>query len=191
VIVLFGTAVSGHTQRVAALLAMLELPWRLTPEFLAKNPFGQVPVLQDGELVLADSNAILVYLARRYDASDTWLPRDAVGEAHVQRWLSVAAGELAFGPAKARAAKVFARTGIDVPAAIQLAHRTFALLEAHLHARSFVALPHPSLADLALYGYVKAAPEGDVSLAAYPEIRGWLARLEALPRFVPLPPAVC
>src|SRR5690349_9950159 len=119
-IVLFGTETSGHTQRVAALLSILGLPWRLektpvearrTPEFIAKNPFAQVPVLDDGDVRLTDSNAILVYLARRYDPSDRWLPRDPIGEARVQKWLSVAAGELAFGPARARAAKNFPRTG--------------------------------------------------------------------------------
>ncbi len=106
-IVLYGTALSGHTQRVAALLSMLDLPWRLehtpvevrrTPEFLSLNPFGEVPVLRDGDVVLADSNAILVYIARRYDPHDRWLPSDPVGQALVQRWLSVAAGEVAFGP---------------------------------------------------------------------------------------------
>ena len=196
-IVLYGTTISGHTQRVAALLSMLGLQWRLepspvevrrTPEFLALNPFGQIPVLKDGDVVLADSNAILVYLARRYDREDRWLPRDPVGEAHVQRWLSVAAGEIAYGPARARAAKKFGRPGIDRPAAIELAHRILGLLDAHLEARSFVAATHPTIADLALFGYVFAAPEGDVSLGDYANVRAWLTRVAALPDFVPLPP---
>jgi glutathione S-transferase len=197
-IVLYGTTLSGHTQRVAALLTMLGLPWRLeqapvevrrTPEFLALNPFGQIPVLKDGDLVLADSNAILVYLARRYDRQDRWLPRDPIGEAHVQRWLSVAAGEIAFGPARARAAKVFGRPGIDRAAAIELAHKVLALLDAHLDGRSFVAATHPTIADLALFPYVFAAPEGDVSLGDHANVRAWLTRVAALPGFVPLPPA--
>ena len=197
-LVLYGTALSGHSQRVAALLSMLGLPWRLehmpverrrTPEFLALNPFGEVPVLRDGDVVLADSNAILVYVARRYDPHDRWLPADPVGQAEVQRWLSVAAGEIAFGPAKARAARVFGRSGIDHGAAVELSHRILALLEAHLERRSFVAVDRPTIADLALYGYVRAAPEGGVGLEPYPHIRAWLDRLEALPGFVPLPPA--
>ncbi|HEX8111287.1 MAG TPA: glutathione S-transferase N-terminal domain-containing protein [Kofleriaceae bacterium] len=76
-LVVHGTALSGHTHRVLNFLGLLDLPHRLvdapaavrrTPEFLALNPLAQVPVLQDGDVVLADSNAILVYLARRYAA---------------------------------------------------------------------------------------------------------------------------
>jgi len=63
------------------------------------------------------------------------------------------------------------------------------LLESHLDGRSFVAIERATIADLALYGYVKAAPEGEVSLEPYPLIRRWLERLEALPAFVPLPSA--
>ncbi|VEB42070.1 putative S-transferase [Chromobacterium violaceum] len=69
------------------------------PAFLKLNRFGQIPVLVDGGEVIADSNAILVYLARRYGHGD-WLPSDPVREARVQRWLSAAAGPLAFGAAK-------------------------------------------------------------------------------------------
>ena len=66
-----------------------------SPEFLAMNPNGQVPVLEDGDVVVSDSNAILVYLARTY--APDWMPKDAVGEAEVQKWLTLAAGEIAFG----------------------------------------------------------------------------------------------
>jgi len=75
---------------------------RRTPEFLALNPLAQVPVLQDGDTVVADSNAILVYLARRHAAGSPWLPDEPVAAARVQRWLSLAAGEMKFGPAAAR-----------------------------------------------------------------------------------------
>src|SRR5690242_15228787 len=88
---------SGHAHRVRLFLSLLGLPFETTeidlvkgeqrqPGFLALNRFGQVPVLQDGELTLADSNAILTYLALRYDTSGRWLPRDPVGAAQVQRW---------------------------------------------------------------------------------------------------------
>ncbi len=196
-IVLFGTETSGHTQRVAAFLSILGLSWRLertpvevrkTAAFLARNPFGQVPVLEDGELRLTDSNAILVYLARRYDASDRWLPRDPIGEARVQKWLSVAAGELAHGPARARAAKKFPHTSYDWEAAAAIAQRLFPLVEAHLADREWLAADHATIADLAMYGYTKRAPEGDVPLAPYPAILAWLARVEAIEGFVPLPP---
>ena len=88
-IVLYGATLSGHSQRVATLLSMLGLGWRLeptppeqrrTPEFLALNPFAQIPVLRDGDVILSDSNAIMVYLARRYDREGRWLPEDPVGQ---------------------------------------------------------------------------------------------------------------
>lgn len=196
--VLYGTALSGHTHRVACLLDLLGLPWRLedtpgdrrkTPEFLALNPFGQVPVLVDGDVVLADSNAILVYLARRYDRDDRWLPMDALGQARVQRWLSVAAGELAFGPARARAAKVFGRPGVDLAGATAVAERMLGWLDAELGRAPFVAGAHPTIADLALYAYVKRAPEGDIPIEPYAHVLAWLARLEVLPRFAAMPAA--
>jgi glutathione S-transferase len=70
-----------------------------TPEFLTRNPFGQAPVVGDNEVVVADSNAILVYLASAYDKQRVWYPSDPAGEASVQRWLSIAAGPLVIGPA--------------------------------------------------------------------------------------------
>ena len=75
---------------------------RGSPEFYRLNPLRQIPVLQDGDLTLADSNAILVYLAKRYGAGSGWLPEDPLAAAQVQRWLSIAAGEVRYGPALAR-----------------------------------------------------------------------------------------
>ena len=91
-IVLHGTPLSGHTHRVGLMLNALGLAYRFvpapkdvraSPAFLALNPLGQIPVLQDGDLVLADSNAILVYLARRYAPDADWLPREPVAAARV------------------------------------------------------------------------------------------------------------
>lgn len=202
-LVLYGTELSGHTHRVAVLLTLLGLPFRLehtpaeqrrTPSFLARNPFGQIPVLvertEEGEVVLQDSNAILVYLARRYDPSDRWLPRDPLSEARVQRWLSVAAGEIAYGPARARLVKGFKREGIDHGAALTVAQRALPLLDQHLEGHTFLAAAHPTIADLAIYAYTKAAPEGEISLAPYRHIAAWFERLEALPGFFPMPKIV-
>ena len=106
--VLYGAEYSGHSHRVRLLLDMLRLSYRFesisaerrrTSEFLALNPLGQVPVLRDDGAVIADSNAILVYLALTYDAERRWLPADPLQAAQVQRWLSIAAGELRTGPA--------------------------------------------------------------------------------------------
>lgn len=155
------------------------------PAFLAKNPFGQVPVIEDGEVTLADSNAILVYLDGRYAQPGRWLPREPLAAAQVQRWLSVAAGPLAFGPAAARVIQLFKRPD-DPGAAVTRAQQLFAVMEQELAARPFLVGGTPTLADIANYSYVARAPEGNVSLQPYPAIRAWLERIETLPGFVPL-----
>ncbi len=194
---LYGSPISGHVHRVRLFLSLLGLPFESidvdmraranrAPAFLARNAFGQVPVIEDGELTLADSNAILVYLNERY-APDPgrWMPRDAYGAAQVQRWFSVAAGPLAFGPAAARVLVLFGRP--DDPSEVRKrAHALFEVMEQHLGAQPFLAGGAVTLADIANYAYVAHAPEGGVSLDAYANLRQWLARVEALPGFVPM-----
>lgn len=189
-------ALSGHCHRVELLLGLLRLPYETIdvdlfagehkrPGFLARNAFGQVPVIEDGELVLADSNAILVYLAARY-APGRWLPHDAVAAARVQRWLSAAAGPLAFGPAQARII-VLARRADDPQPAIARAHQLFRVMDAELAHTPWLAGEQPTVADVANYAYTARAPEGGVPLTGYPCINAWLQRVEALPGFVPMP----
>jgi glutathione S-transferase len=194
-IVLHGTPLSGHAHRVELLLLALGLPYRLQPApadvrhseaFRALNPLRQIPVLEDGDVVLADSNAILVYLVRRYDTGSGWLPEEPVAAAHVQRWLSIAAGEVAHGPATAR---LIAQFGIvDDPArAGRIAEKLLGFMDAHLADQSFLATDKPTIADLACYSYVAHAPEGGIGLTPYPHLRAWLGRIEALPFFKAMP----
>lgn len=196
-IVLYGTALSGHAHRVELLLRALRLPYRFEPApaevrqsaaFRKLNPLGQIPVLQDGELTLADSNAIMVYLVKRYAPDSVWLPVDPVGAAHVQRWLSIAAGEVMHGPSVARLITQFGLND-DKARAKRIAARLLAFMEEHLAERDFLAAVHPTLADLACYSYVAHAPEGGIPLSPYPAVRRWLARVEALPFFKPIPPS--
>lgn len=189
-------ALSGHCHRAELMLSLLGLPYEAIdvdlkakeqklPDFLRKNPLGQVPVMEDGNTTVADSNAILVYLATRYDSTGRWYPREAAACARVQQWLTLAAGPLAYGPAAARVIKVFGAP-LDWDRAAKIAADLFGHLEHHLENREFLATDHPTVADVALYSYTAHAPEGGISLAPYPAIRGWLARIEALPRFVPM-----
>lgn len=188
-------ALSGHSHRVQLMLSLLDLPHEIVPvnlrqgehkseAFLKMNPFGQVPVLEDGDTVLFDSNAILVYLARRYDPAGRWLPQDAAGQAAVQAWLSVAAGLIAFGPATARMITLFGSKA-NAEDVIARAHHLLKVMEGVLGARDFLVGSTATLADVAGYSYIAAAPEGNVDLSAYPAVRAWLARIEALPGFVP------
>jgi glutathione S-transferase len=188
---------SGHSHRVELLLSLLGLPFEKhavdlrtgehkAPAFLAKNPLGQVPVLEDGALVLPDSNAILVYLAQRYDDAQRWLPRDPVQAAHVQRWLSIAAGELYAGPSALRLAAVFGAK-IDAEHAVAIAERLLTHMNNALAGQKFLLGAEPTIADVALFTYTAHAPEGGVALEPYPNVRAWIANVEALPGFVAMP----
>lgn len=195
-ITLYALPVSGHSHRVELLLRMLDLPYdyvsvdnqrRKIDDFLQLNPWGQVPVLVDGEQVIADSNAIMVYLIKRYAPASHWLPQDAVGAAQTQQWLGKAAGEVRYGPGSARLIKQFG-VAEDYSAALAVTQRLLPHLEQHLGSRQFLATAQPTLADLACYSYIAAAPEGGISLQPYPAIRQWLARIEKLPGFFSMPP---
>ena len=152
--------------------------------FLALNPNAQVPVIKDGETVISDSNAILVYLARKY--APEFIPADPAEEAKVQQFLTLAAGEIAFGPAAARLITVFGAP-LDPDFCKATASRVFDKLERHLEGRDFLVGSKPTIADVAIYSYTAHAPEGGISLEPYPNIRRLLANVEALSGFVAMP----
>ena len=190
---------SGHAHRVERMLSLLQLPTELSfvdlakgehkqADFLKINTFGQVPAIDDQGVVLADSNAILVYLAQKY-GNGRWLPTDPIGAARVQRWLSVAAGPIAFGPAAARLITVFGAS-FNAEEVIARAHALLKVMDQELASSSYLVDNTPTIADVAAYSYIAHAPEGNVSLAEYANVRAWLARIEALPGFVPMPRTV-
>ncbi|WP_275285883.1 glutathione S-transferase family protein [Halomonas elongata] len=185
---------SGHCHRVELMLALLGVPYETVdldmangahrePGYLAISPLGQVPAIDDNGITLADSNAIITYLVERYGEPATWIGTDPLEKARVQRWLSIAAGEIAAGPCAARLVTVFGAP-LDHEAAKAKAHELLAMIDTHLDGRDWLAADRPTLADIAGYSYIAHAPEGGVSLAPYPNIRAWLSRIEALPRFI-------
>lgn len=186
---------SGHAHRVVLFASLAGINHEVInvdlaggahkqPDFLALNPNGQVPVIEDGPTVISDSNAILVYLARKYAPS--FLPSDPVAEAEVQKFLTLAAGEIAFGPAAARLINVF-NAPLPADYCKATAAKVLTRLEAHLEGRDFLVGTAPTIADVAIYSYTAHAPEGDVSLEEYPNVRRLLANIEALEGFVPMP----
>jgi len=194
---LHGVPLSGHTHKVDVFLRLLGRPFetveagrdqRSTEGFRRLNPLGQIPVLEDGGLVLADSNAILVYLAKRYDPEGRWLPETPADAARVQRWLSISAGEVRFGPANARAVHLFGLK-TDLADAHAVAERLLGFMQATLASQAWLAGDAPTLADVACYPYLSCAPEGGVDLAPYPAVRAWIARFEALPGVAAMPRA--
>lgn len=190
-----GFPLSGHTHRVELFASLTNIPHEnITIDlpggahkkepFLTLNPFGQVPVIEDGDTVLADSTAILVYLAKKY--APDWLPEDPIQAAEVQKFLAMGAGDLKFGPAAARVIKLFG-TKISMEQAQMVSGVVLTNLNTHLEGRKWVAGDRPTIADVALYSYTAHAPEGGVDLAPYDNIRTWLKHVEGLPGFVAMP----
>lgn len=184
---------SGHAHRARLFLSLIGADFDLievdlskaahkAPEFLAMNRFGQLPVLDDDGAIIADSNSILVYAAKKFGKTD-WLPETPEAAAAVQRWLSVAAGLIAFGPAAARLITIFG-AGYNADEVICRAHTVLKVIEDTLDGSQWIAASNPTIADVALYSYIARAPEGNVDLSAYPKVNAWLARIEALPGFV-------
>jgi glutathione S-transferase len=185
---------SGHCHRVELMLAFLGVPYETVdldmangahkaPDYLKISPLGQVPAIDDNGVTLSDSNAIITYLAESYGDAASWTGASPVEKAAVQRWLSIAAGEIAHGPCAARLVTVFGAP-LDHERAKAQAQALFDVMDAHLDGREWLAAERLTLADIAGYSYIAHAPEGGISLAPYPNIRAWLTRIEALPDFV-------
>lgn len=187
---LYASPLSGNAHKIRIALAFLDLPHeeiavagpeRKTPDFLALNPLGQVPVLMDGEVIIRDSQAILAYLAALHRPGD-WDGCDAVERGRIGQWLSLAANEIANGPAMLRLGKLF---GFEIhePTARAMAAKALPLLEAHLASHDWLEGNRLTIADVAVSPYVALAPDGGVDLSAYPNITRWLARIAAQPNF--------
>lgn len=195
---LYRMPVSGHCHRVELMLSLLGLPHQLidvdlqraehrSPEHLALNPLGQVPVLVDAGTAISDSNGILVYLVQRYAPGSAWMPQDALGQAQLQRWFSLAAGLLVPGVANPRYATLAGRAVNDREGALATGKRLLDFMESELQGRVWLLGGElPSLADIAMVSYTSQAHIAGLSLTPYPRIAGWVARLQALPGYVPL-----
>jgi glutathione S-transferase len=196
-VTVYGMRASGNCYKLQLLLEQLGRPYRWvevdsvngqtrTPEFLAKNPNGKVPLLElaDGRR-LAESNAILCYLA---DGSHL-LPVDAWQRAQVLQWLFFE--QYSHEPYVA-VARFVARwlpaahpRQAELPRLRERGHQALAVMEQHLAQQDFLASGEYSVADIALYAYTHEAPVGGIALDDYPAIRAWLARVESQPGFVP------
>ena len=192
----YDAALSGNCHKIRMLLSMLEVPHEVvpislpdldhrTPEHLARNPLGTVPVIEDGDVTIYDSQAILVYLARMYGGDD-WLPTDTAGQALVQQWLAFAVNEIWNGPALARAFLLFDRD-VDLARCQASGRNALAHLDARLSEHDWLALDRPTIADIACYPYSALAEAGEISLAPYKALDAWFKRIEALPGYVSMP----
>lgn len=159
------------------------------PELLALNPAGSIPILEDGDLLLTESSAMLVYLATK--AAPDWLAgSDAQEAARVQQWLSFS-GRLTASLGGARLHEMLLRPGdIDALRASGIAalrELELGLVEQAERGQNFLAANRPTVADIACFPYVALAPDGGVPLDPYPAIRLWSRRLRSLPGFIEMP----
>ena len=189
---------SGNGYKVRLLAALTRTPYRLieldidkgetrTPEFLAKNPNGRIPALELGDgQVLAESNAILFYLSLGtvYWPTDPWL------QAQLLQWMFF---EQYSHEPNVATPRYWLRHGLMTPEREPwLAEKqengraALGVMDRRLAKRDWLVGGGPSVADLALYAYTHVADQGGLDLAPYPNVNAWLARIAALPGYVPM-----
>ena len=193
---LYTAEMSGNAYKARLALSLLGLDYEpievnlsagdnRTDAFLALNPRGQIPVLVDGDIVVWDSQAVLVYLARQY-SQQSWLPTEAWPMAEVMQWMAVAENEVLFGLARARAVKLFNRPW-NFDECKAYGHAGLTLIDNHLSQRDWLACAHLTIADIACYPYVALARAGELPLDDFGHIAKWMQRIEALPGYVAMP----
>lgn len=193
---LFEFGLSGNCHKVRMMLSLLRLDYtshlvngvareQKSDAYLSMNPFGQVPVLKDGDKIIRDSQAILVYLARAY-GEDHWFPADATEAAKVTAWLSTAANEVARGPNALRLHYKFGRT-INFDEATSVTNNLLAVLNQHLEHHDWLATDTITIADISIYPYIALANEGNVDLTPYLYVENWLGRIEMLNWYITMP----
>lgn len=193
-LLLHGLALSGPSYKVALMLALAGVPYdyrhvdlrggaHKTPDYLAINRFGQVPALSEGDLHLCQSDAILIYLAEKFDKFDG---ANTALKLKVREWLFWQADRLAPGIFRSRAARLGFQQ-LD-PAVVDyfktVGEAGLAVLDAHC-AEGWLVGSHLTIADIACYVVVSYAPDGGFDLAAYPNIQTWMKMVESQPGFQP------
>ncbi|MEL7544863.1 MAG: glutathione S-transferase family protein [Pseudomonadota bacterium] len=186
---LYDFSLSGNCHKVRMLLAMLDVPYdrvdidlrhkdQFDSDFVALNPLHKVPVIEDGDTVLRDSAAILIYLARTHGRMDLY-PDDPRDMADIQQWLSFSVNEVFNGLAMVRANVIFKR-GMEPAPLEAAAAAALDMLEQRLDGREWLSLDRFTLADLACYPYTALSHEGGMDLAQWPATRAWCKRIEGL-----------
>ena len=200
-ITVYGFSASGNCHKLRLLLDQLGRDYRWvevdssrgetrTPEFLAKNPNGRVPIIElDDGRVMAESNAMLFWLAE----GTSFLPDDSWQRAQALSWMFFE--QYSHEPYIAVARFIRGWTPLDSPRRANLlelqqrGHQALAVMERHLSAAAWFSGSDYGIADIALFAYTDVAADGGFDLAAYPAVRDWLARVRATPDFIAMPAA--
>ncbi|MES2565144.1 MAG: glutathione S-transferase family protein [Pseudomonadota bacterium] len=185
---------SGNAHKVRILLALLGLPYEKVfldgksqvhkaPEFRKLSPRGEVPVLEDDGVVVWDSAACLIYLARKY-GGEAWLPSGPGQMAEVMQWVALAGNEIQFGLQYARRGVLQGRwTAGTLEQGQALGRVALDVLEGRLEHNAWLAQGRPTIADIACFPYIETAPEAKLPLEPWPAVVAWLARCKALPQW--------
>jgi glutathione S-transferase len=200
-IALYDYELSGNCYKLRLLMSFLGLEWETrnidfypgrehkSEAFLAINPLGQLPVLQDGDLILRDAQACLAYLASKYDPSGRWFPRDDPAQlGQVMMWLAFADSLTATASAARLHDGLF--YPLDIEAARAGAHALLRVIDEHLwfaeqQGHNWIcAGDHATIADVACFPYIMLSEEGGISRLTYPAIRRWTDRVKRIPGFV-------
>jgi glutathione S-transferase len=193
---LFSVAYSGNSYKVRLLVAQLGIICEIvevdilsgksrTPEFLKINPNGRTPVLDDNGFVLAESNAILSYLAR----GTKFLPEDRKKWALVFQWMFFE--QYSHEPYIATSRFLLQHQPDSPERVAALALRraggraALRVMEGHLAKNDFFVDDY-TIADIVLFAYTHVSHEGGFPLDEFPEIRGWIERVKAQPGFIPM-----
>ncbi|WP_245752888.1 glutathione S-transferase family protein [Methylophaga sulfidovorans] len=194
--ILYNISISGNCHKVRLMLAFLGLDYQMhdldlgvseqsSDDYLRLNPFGQAPVIDDNGVIIRDSQAILVYLAKKYGEDRFWSD-DPTELAQITSWLSTAANEMQNGPVRLRVHHKLGRP-IDVKHATDITIKLPNIINDHLTDKKWLVADKLSIADIAIYPYLALAHEGQIDISPYQNITEWLARFEALPDYVSMP----
>jgi glutathione S-transferase len=198
-LVLYDYLPSGNGYKCRLVLKALGMPYELrqmdivagatrTPEFLAINPNGKIPVLMvPGRGPIAESHAIIGYLAE----GSSLVPSDPYERALMWQWMSFEQYQLEPGIGTVRfwlksLKKTPEELGERYTERFQRGADALAVLERGLAGREWLVGGTPTLADIALFAYTHVAGEAGYRLADYPAVSAWIAHFEALPWYAPI-----
>jgi glutathione S-transferase len=179
-------------QRAYAKIAVDVYPGReqRSYHYLKLNPQGLLPILADGDLVLCEAEAILGYLARKYDDNNVWLPSEAGAFGEVLQWLAFAHGPLK-AASIARRHEMLEEAGTD-DAAPRNAKNAFRIMDDHMTKREFGGSKWfvgsgPTIADIALFPAIALSRDFGVDHDEFPALRRWMGRVRTLSGFITMP----
>ncbi|MDD1780209.1 glutathione S-transferase family protein [Enterovibrio sp. ZSDZ35] len=193
---LYDLELSGNCYKVRLFCALNQIPLEVyavdylagehkSGAYLALNPLGEIPLLADGDFLIRDSQAILIYLAQKHQLTEWW-PQEAKSQALVAQWLSFAANNIARGPNDARLHDLFG-ISLDVASARQNALSCTNILDNHLATHRWLVGDTPTLADIACYPYMALMHQGGVQANSFHHLTRWMNDIKHMEGFITMP----